>query len=583
MRKFAFSIFIITLLFTLQLNAATLVTLTSKQAVGGSLLKTNMNDSAAYFTSVSSVNDRIEWTLSDRLPSGLYQIDIDFYQPSGSAFSTNEYISFETTDGSQLGMLDFYYLGIGVGTYTKSIGFYTSKVLSNVVLIKSSQRNTNTAGIRAIRISVGTPATMANQQFVFQLPVKGTKVFLPMPLPAGSYIISAALPVATSWAVTIGATIKVPSSTSNRIYVDQPLHSISLLSGSVNNIVITHYPSAITSPDMSSAGTAPLMQTFDTKRIETCTLKLIGYTGKESPKLDLFPNGKKMAVVTSWDDGQLADIQLADTLANYGVKGTFMMIVSRSPMLSQMSSLEDKGMEIGSHSWSHPAFYTSSPKRCLDEAVESRRFLESKLGHPVISFAFPLDYKPAYDPNGDYVLAGLRAAGYWSARGTSTGFSANIDNMVEPLSMRPTCHFGVGAVALQSKINAMLQLPGSVFYMWGHSYELAGKGWDTLKDDLAVLANIPTAWYATLGELMIWQYTRNKLKIVSNANTIGDKIFTFKMPWLNPYLRKVPISLIVPMGVTDVEWQGIKYPVLNGRVQLMWGKDISTVTKRTFN
>lgn len=550
----------------------TLITLTAKQAVGGSLLKTNINDSAVFFPAESRANDRIKWILPHSLPPGLYQIDIDFYQPKGSAFSKNEFISFQTTNDAQLGFLDFYYLGLGAGSSTKSIGFYSNNVLTSLALIKGSQRNLNTSGIRAIRIRQGVPSEMASRQFVFQLTVSENHVFVPMPLPSGSYIVSAASAIATTWTVTGGTQIKVPSGISNRIYVDQPVLSTTINSGSVSSIVITHYPPVTNNPDMSSAGTEPLMQTVDSTKIDKRSLRFIGYTGKGKPQLDIFPGGKKVALVSSWDDGQLADIQLADTLAHYGIKGTFMIIAGSSPVIPQMNVLEAKGMEIGSHSWSHPSFYTSSPTRCFDEAVASKRFLESKLGHPVISFAFPFDYKAAYDVNGDYVLAALRAAGYWSGRGTSTGYFPKIDNMVEPLSMRPTYHFGVGAVKLKSRLNEMLSEPGSVLYIWGHSYELAGVGMTTLRADLAVLANNSEVWYATVGKLMLWQFIRDKLKIFPDSNTTGDISFTLEMPWLNPYLRQVPISLIVPKGVTVVEWQGVQFPVKNGRVQLMWSE-----------
>ena len=48
------------------------------------------------------------------------------------------------------------------------------------------------------------------------------------------------------------------------------------------------------------------------------------------------------------------------------------------------------------------------------------------------------------------------------------------------------------------------------------------------------------------------------------------------MPWLHPYLRKVPVSLIVPAGVSEVEWQGVKFPVVNSKVQLMWNLQTQT-------
>lgn len=549
-----------------QVQAAALATLSAKQATGGALIKTNLNDSAVYFPTANPANDRIVWTIPGTLPAGLYQVDIDFYQAAGSPFSINEFISFEDAGATQLGMLDFYYLNVPAGTYTKSIGFYSPNILSTVALIKSAQRNLPTFGIRSIRISAGTEAAIASKQFVFQLPVSGTQIAVPFPLPIGLYMINATAPITTTWAVKGGSTITTPSAKINRIYLDQTAQPAISSGGPLTNITVNHYP-PVAGPDMSAAGTAPLLPIADTTKIESRTLKLIGYTGTGLPQLDLFPGGKKMALVSSWDDGGLADVQVMDTLYQYGMKGSFMMIAGRSAMLPRMNELEAKGMEIGSHSWSHPAFYTSSPQRCLDEAVESRRFLEAKLGHPVITFAYPYNYSPAYDVDGDYVLRSLRSAGYWYGRPTGTGsVLGTIDLMEEPLAMKPTTHFNTSASNIKSLLDAKLLIPGSIFHLWGHSYELA-TGMANFRSTLAVLANNPSVWYATLGDLMVWKYTRQKLQIVPKVKNS----FTLKMPWLHPYLRKVPLSLILPEGVTAVEWQGVKYPVVNGRVQLLWG------------
>jgi len=553
-----------------QVQSATLITLSAKQATGGALMKTNLNDSAVYFPTANPANDRIVWTVPGTLPAGLYQVDIDFYQASGVPYSINEYISFEASGATQLGLLDFYYLGLSTGTYTKSIGFYSPNVLSSIALIKSSQRNSPTFGIRTIRITAGTEAAISSKQFVFQLPVTGTQIAVPFSLPKGLYVVNAAVATATTWVGTGGSTTTTPSATTNRIYLEENAQPAILSGGPVTSITVNHFPPA-TGPNMSSAGGAPLLTIVDTTYIETRTLKLIGYAGTGLPQLDILPGGKKVALVSSWDDGGLDDIQLMDTLYQYGIKGTFMMVAGTSAMIPRMNELEAKAMEIGSHSWSHPPFYNSSPQRCLDESVEARRLLESKLGHPIISFAYPYDYSPAYDTKGDYVLRSLRSAGYWFGRSTSTGATLRtVDAMSEPLTMKPTTHFIGSAANMKSLLDARLLIPGSVFHLWGHSYELAGTGMATLRSTLAVLAKNPSVWYATIGELMLWKYTREKLQIVANLNVVGDKTFTLKMPWLHPYLRKVPVSLIVPAGVTVVEWRGIQYPVTNSRVQLMW-------------
>jgi len=72
-------------------------------------------------------------------------------------------------------------------------------------------------------------------------------------------------------------------------------------------------------------------------------------------------------------------------------------MVRNSVAMAQWREMESKGMEIGSHSWSHPHLDRTSPKECLDQVVEMRRYLEKETGHPVISFAYPYGYKPAND------------------------------------------------------------------------------------------------------------------------------------------------------------------------------------------
>jgi peptidoglycan/xylan/chitin deacetylase (PgdA/CDA1 family) len=543
------------------------IMLDATQAKGGEFIRTDRGTTAVLFPATAPINDKIIWAIDGSLPVGLWQVDIDFYQPE-SSFSPKQLLCFEAADGEKLAALDLFEVtGFTKGTYTRSIGFYNSKPVSAIALVKNAQRNINTVAIRSIQILPATSASLKKLQAVFQLPVTGQQVMTPFSLQSGVYVASSAQPVALNWISPEGNAFATPLNSEVRVFIDQGTQA-SVISGEpVAFIQLTHYPTAVC-PDMTSAGNLPLMVVSDSTKIETRTLKLIGYRGSETPKVDLFPSGKSMAVVTSWDDGQAMDVQVMECLSKYGMKGTFYMNRG-SAMNTRLDELEAKGMEIGSHSWSHPPFYNSSPDRCLAEAVEMRRYLEKILGHPVISFAYPYVYRPAYDAGGDYVLRSLHQAGYWSGRTTATGDN-RIDSIPEPLAMRPNFHFNVGAAKTKEKLDELLQNPGSILYLWGHSFELAGDGTKILEEVLASVANHPEVWYATLGELMIWQFTRNHLQI-EQASTKGiGKSFTLKMPWLHPWLRKVPLSLTVPDGVTEVLWQGKQIPVVNRRVQLVW-------------
>ena len=326
---------------------------------------------------------------------------------------------------------------------------------------------------------------------------------------------------------------------------------------------------AVADIDMSSAGTAPLMAVVDPAKVETNALTLIGYQGKEMPKIDLLPGGKKVALVTGWDDGKAQDAEVVACLSKYGVRGTFFMC-RNSAAMGQWREMESKGMEIGSHSWSHPHLDKTTPKQCLDQVVEMRRYLEKETGHPVISFAYPYGYKPANDAEGsNYVLRAMREAGYWSGRVTVNGDN-RIDDIPDPLTMKPNFHFGVGAGKVKAKLDECLKKPGSILYFWGHSVEAQGEKMNKLESVLEVVAHRPDVWYTTLGDLMVWKFMREKLQVEAGTVTADGRTVTVKMPWLHSYLRQVPISLVLPEGVKEVSWKGQRVQVVDGRVQLKW-------------
>jgi peptidoglycan/xylan/chitin deacetylase (PgdA/CDA1 family) len=58
----------------------------------------------------------------------------------------------------------------------------------------------------------------------------------------------------------------------------------------------------------------------------------------------------------------------------------------------QLAELSSAGVEIGSHSHSHPQLDQISEPRVRDELAISRRLLEDRLGRPVCSVAYPYGY-----------------------------------------------------------------------------------------------------------------------------------------------------------------------------------------------
>jgi peptidoglycan/xylan/chitin deacetylase (PgdA/CDA1 family) len=115
-------------------------------------------------------------------------------------------------------------------------------------------------------------------------------------------------------------------------------------------------------------------------------------------------------------------------MQKYGFTGVSYVVrhyigISLYMSVEQIRALQAAGWEIGSHSLSHRDL-TLHPERQEREIVQSRRQLESLLGFPVLSFAYPFG---AYDRDSlDHVhLAGYIAAmglGNESVQGTKNLF-----------------------------------------------------------------------------------------------------------------------------------------------------------------
>lgn len=121
-------------------------------------------------------------------------------------------------------------------------------------------------------------------------------------------------------------------------------------------------------------------------------------------------------IVLTFDDGSDTTYSTAlPIMQRYGFRGVAYIVynyigITHYMNVDQIRALHAAGWEIGSHGLSHKDL-TVPPYRQEDEIVESRRRLESLLGVPVLSFAYPFG---AYD---DSSLQNIHFAGYIAAMG----------------------------------------------------------------------------------------------------------------------------------------------------------------------
>jgi peptidoglycan/xylan/chitin deacetylase (PgdA/CDA1 family) len=140
-------------------------------------------------------------------------------------------------------------------------------------------------------------------------------------------------------------------------------------------------------------------------------------------------------VLITFDDGYrnvLTDA--APILDRLGIRATAFVITGRisngdSSFLTwrQLRALEGLGIEIGSHTVSHPDLRTLGDRALSAELINSRRRLERALEHPVQWLAYP------YGGHDARVVAAARRAGYVLA---STTLAGSRQDARAPLELR---------------------------------------------------------------------------------------------------------------------------------------------------
>lgn len=142
----------------------------------------------------------------------------------------------------------------------------------------------------------------------------------------------------------------------------------------------------------------------------TISVELLAKAIREGAELPTKP------ILLTFDDGSETVYTTAlPIMQKYGFTGTSYIIynnmwVPRYMNADQIRALYAAGWEIGSHGLSHTDLPTH-PARQESEIVSSRRKLESRLGVPILSFAYPYG---TYDKDSLYYV---HFAGYIAAMG----------------------------------------------------------------------------------------------------------------------------------------------------------------------
>lgn len=233
-------------------------------------------------------------------------------------------------------------------------------------------------------------------------------------------------------------------------------------------------------------------------------------------------------VTTSWDDGDRADLKLAELLRCHAIQGTFYVPISPHngrPALSSadLRSLSSEGFEIGAHSVSHRLLWGLPAEELLSEIGSCKPILEDIVGCEVGMFCYP---RGRYDAS---VLRVVKKAGYRGARTVrmlATRLEFNPFEMPTTLQAFPHAKSTYLKNLMRARMKGLrvclshrsdlenwLRLGknlfdsvlenGGMWHLYGHSWEIDQLGlWDSLQEILAYVSRRDSVMYVTNGELL---------------------------------------------------------------------------------
>lgn len=229
-------------------------------------------------------------------------------------------------------------------------------------------------------------------------------------------------------------------------------------------------------------------------------------------------------ITTSWDDGDILDFKIAESLEKYKLKGTF-YIPRKNPGLVVMPETAmynlSKKFEIGGHTLNHTDLKKASFNKAAYEVKGCYKWITEITGNKPISFCPPKGYYT------NEVLKEVYATGFKVIRTTNllspfaagnlanttlqvyehSGFTL-LKNMMKRGRVNSLNVWLQGGATsdllkmLDHYINYLLKNDGCL-HIWGHSWEIEKKGlWTKLDQMLKAVSGLPEFQYVDNKQLI---------------------------------------------------------------------------------
>ncbi|GAT34592.1 polysaccharide deacetylase [Terrimicrobium sacchariphilum] len=248
-----------------------------------------------------------------------------------------------------------------------------------------------------------------------------------------------------------------------------------------------------------------------------------------------FPEGKRIALTTSFDDGQTFDRRIVAAFNEWGLKATFNINSGKLQRTGKpavegplgrgervyldASEIRElfQGHEVAIHTVTHPWLERLEASQIAREVLDDRIALEDLVGYPVRGMAYPFG---TYD---DRVIAVLRGLGIVYSRTCRN--DANCFPPADPLDWATTAHQYAENPSVPDRFAAVLGNPwwSGVFYIWGHGFEFHDRDdWAGLERIFKPLSGHADVWYCTNIELFDYEEARRRIIISANRKVASN-------------------------------------------------------------
>lgn len=261
-----------------------------------------------------------------------------------------------------------------------------------------------------------------------------------------------------------------------------------------------------------------------------------------------YPDGKTKALVLSYDDGTIQDIELTELFDKNNLVGTFNLnskylgvtrgwpqqngdTIYQKYVPTDSLLIIYKNHEIAAHGALHKNFTGISSEEVFEEINTDLKILESLTNREVISMAYP------FGSTNDSVARLIASTGIKNGRTVDDTHA--FDFPKNYMMWHPTCHDSKVLDYLDPYLELNEQKL-SVFYVWGHSWEFGNEDrWNNMVKFCEKIGKSKDIWSVSHGELT------NYLLAIENAQIDKQKI-------INPS-DNLPIWINLSSGIKKLE------------------------------